>query len=405
MMKKGKIFLLAAALVLAFAQVALPALTAVGPTNAQNGFPLWYRDASGQTVTLSVPPNAVSIPDPVIPGNAFSQQIGFGSEAMYWHSTADMVVGGGGQGLLVMALEAAFAGGDAAPGDQIVFARMRFRIDIVTPGTYVVTHPFGTRTFEVAAGGIRAINDTMDVGIGAPGDFTGALSGEIGPFLVSANAIPGVTLGDGATPATVTGSPTGNNFFQVSGPDGTFQTDQFITGAELFQGTPFTIKRTTFSRTLAGAATAEVFVNTPAPFVPGTRILARLLGAGGFQLLQRNGSNYFGRFALPNPFNPNLLRVRGTINGSNATVLPAKLVDVVTVPVATYNVTTQTLSITAVSSDALATLTGTGWAGAGAGQPLVQGVATDFSSQIAPATITVTSSSDGTVTVQPVIVE
>jgi len=414
MLKKSKIFLLAAVLILAFSQVAFPALTALGPVIPDadgnpltppwsagfNGFPSWYRDSLGQTVTLSVPPAAVSIPDPTIPGNAFSQQIGFGSEAMYWHSTATVAVPGG-QALLVLALEAAFGGGDAAPGDQIVFARVRIRIDTAQAGTYTVTYPYGTKTYNNVPVGTRAINDTVDVGLGAPGDFTGALSGEIGPFLKQVGA-PAGTLGDATTLAQVTGSPTTNNFFRVVGPGVNVTQNLFVTGAQLFRGTPFNITRATFSRDGGGNAAAEIFATVPAPFTAGTIIRAVIPGQD-IVSLTRSGLQFFGRVPFTAAFTPNIT-VRGITNGNNRTNLPATLVDLVTVTTATYAVGTSTLSLAAVSSDAQATLTASGWVGAGAGQALPNGVGvTTFSAPIAPDTVRVVSSSGGVITIKPII--
>ena len=218
-MRKGKLVLIAVLLVLMLAPAAFGALTAVGPVTPDafgnpleppwsagfNGFPVWYRDSLGQTVTLTVPPSPLSIPDPVIPGNLFSEHIGFGSEAMYWHSSATMPIGTG-TADLGMFVEAAFGAGDATPGDQITFARLRFRIDTPVAGDYTVIYPYGTRIFRNVAAGRRAINVTIDVGVGSPGDFTGALAGDIGPFLKQVGAPPG-TLGDGATSAPGDGQP------------------------------------------------------------------------------------------------------------------------------------------------------------------------------------------------------
>jgi hypothetical protein len=382
MMKKAKILLLAAVLLLAFAQVAFPALRAVGPINPDNGFPLWYRSFTGQTVTLSVPPNAVSIPDAVIAGNAFSAQIGFGSEAMYWHSTATMAVPGG-DALLVLALEAAFATGDAAPNEQIVFARVRIRIDTAVAGDYTVIHPYGQRTFTDVPVGNRAINDTIDIGA-VPGDFAGALQGDIGPFLVQVGR-PAGTLGDGATLAPVTGSPTGNNFFRVIGPDGTTTTNQFVTGGEAFDGTPFTITRSTFSRDAGGATFAEIFASVPTPVPAGITMAATLPGQAEAPMTRR-GNAFFVRIPFTTPVLPSDVTVTGRINGVNRTDDTANLIDTVRVTKAEYRIAAQTLRVAATSSDAQATLRGFGWIGAtAAGQPLLAaGADTDFANVVWP---------------------
>ena len=52
----------------------------------------------------------------------------------------------GGQALLVMAVEAAFANENPVAGDEFNFGRVRMRIDASLPGTYKVTYPFGEET-------------------------------------------------------------------------------------------------------------------------------------------------------------------------------------------------------------------------------------------------------------------
>ena len=106
-----------------------------------------------------------------------------------------------------MALECAFTTGDAVPGEQITFARIRIRIDTPVAGTYTVFYPYGTKTFAGVPAGLRGINDTFDIGIGAPGDFTGALGGQIGPFLRQVTGAPPGYLGDGATLAWSRAAP------------------------------------------------------------------------------------------------------------------------------------------------------------------------------------------------------
>ena len=75
-----------------------------------------------------------------------------------------MVGPGGETGLLVLAMEGAFANGAVAAGDQVTFARVRIRATGLTPGaTYTVTTPVGNYVF-VATADVRNINFTDDVG-------------------------------------------------------------------------------------------------------------------------------------------------------------------------------------------------------------------------------------------------
>lgn len=142
-----------------------------------------------------------------------------------------------GDASLIMGLEATYAGtGAPVSGQQIVFSRLRIRIDVPSAGTYTVTHPYGLVTFAVTTPGVGAINsevgapiisDSTNGKIGdfgclvAPCDFSLALGGATFPFLVAASpAAPAGYIGDPAISQTVTGSPTGNNFFRVQGPAG-----------------------------------------------------------------------------------------------------------------------------------------------------------------------------------------
>ena len=90
-------------------------------------------------------------------------------------------------------------------GQQIVFGRVRIRITTPTTGHYVITHPYGVDAFDVTDTTTRNINFIEDIGIGSPGDFTGALGSRIDPFLRwDTGLIKGPDgasyLGDPATP-------------------------------------------------------------------------------------------------------------------------------------------------------------------------------------------------------------
>jgi hypothetical protein len=116
----------------------------VGSRNPINGFPLTFRDTNGETVELCLDGDGetgLCAFDPPVPGNTFSQTIGFGPEAFWWSADATIDLTGGGRAILVQAIEAAFANEEPADGEQFPFTRLRIRIDIPQDGTYVVTHP------------------------------------------------------------------------------------------------------------------------------------------------------------------------------------------------------------------------------------------------------------------------
>jgi hypothetical protein len=91
--------------------------------------------------------------------------------------------------LLVAGIEGAFGTGPVAAGDEIVFARLRIKVDpLPYSGTYTVYTPFGKRVFENQIAGDRLFA-TEDVGLSI-GDFQAALRGSIYPFLVP-SSVPG----------------------------------------------------------------------------------------------------------------------------------------------------------------------------------------------------------------------
>jgi hypothetical protein len=204
-------------------------LVAVGPVNASNGFPDWYRDVNGVDLMPCDDPQdkycggAVPAPDPTqpptFPGN-------FPDEFFYQQAGADSLVSAGGNKVLAeFDLEGAFGAGPVAAGDQMVFSRIRYKIvDGLQPDTdYKITQPYGTDTVHTDAGA-TGFFVTQDVGV-TPGDFSQALKGRVGPFLQwapnpsnPADVPPAGYIGDGVTPHTVTGSQLGTNFVRIQGP-------------------------------------------------------------------------------------------------------------------------------------------------------------------------------------------
>jgi hypothetical protein len=242
-------------------QSALAALGQVGPVNPANGFPVWYQDTAGLRLDLCLDQTGFCLTEEPNPAAPIAFPNNFGPEAFWWVAeTAFVDAPTGLTGLLVLAMEAAFANELPVEGDQVAFARIRIRIDVPQPGTYTVTHPFGVATYEVLAvdvpggGGANEINETQDLGNfllpGRLGDFTIALADgpnppvagarvnadgrSIGPFLTRADGlfvtdpISGFTyLGSPLQNVAVTGSPFGTNFFRVVGPTGTAETALF----------------------------------------------------------------------------------------------------------------------------------------------------------------------------------
>lgn len=195
------------------AQVCAPTPFNAGPADPVNGFAQFVVDSNGVGLGICTDPQCFF--DPVVPGNAFSQTIGFGGEA-FWYLAENTYATTGAAAvswLLTMAVEAAFINGDPAPNEQFPFTRMRFRMGAAQPGIYTLTHPWGSKTFTVTqADPVKAVNDTVDI------EFTpgGVSTGVVGPWLRWDTGAPAGYLGDGASEHAVTGSPCGNNFVRVS---------------------------------------------------------------------------------------------------------------------------------------------------------------------------------------------
>src|SRR6267378_8581249 len=161
--------ILAAALTLVLIPIGLPAahaITAVSPGTApfgpQASLPVWYSDATGlrlQPCQLAVAPCLVIPNLPGGPANFVSPD----GEVFYWVAQSNLNTAAHGgvatPALLMMGVEGAWV---PAPGPD-VFNRVRFRIGVPQTGTYTVTYPYGTKTFNVGALAVnpgRDINDT-----------------------------------------------------------------------------------------------------------------------------------------------------------------------------------------------------------------------------------------------------
>lgn len=187
MLKRLRFLFLMAVLGLAWA-VATPvgaALQAVGPVTGPHGFPLYYTDTNNLSLELCLDADWCFF-DPVDPNNPNHVELGVGGEVFWWLAEATTATPTG-RALLVMGMEGTFGGTEeVVNGGQISFGRLRVRVDVPVAGTYTVTHPFGTLTFEnvtVADG----INYTADIGaanfLNVEAGFAGALMSDIGPFL------------------------------------------------------------------------------------------------------------------------------------------------------------------------------------------------------------------------------
>ena len=380
-------------------------MLAVGPTSPDNGFPVWYKDSNNLSVGLCLDIDnpqcnlgAAGLPDPTqpvsFPGN-------FPDETFYQLAQSTITLPGGATAVLNDNLEAAFNTATPQAGQQITFGRVRIRLTTPTTGHYVITHPYGVDAFDVTDTATRNINFTEDIGIGAPGDFKGALGSRVNPFLRwDTGLIKGPDgasyLGDGATAHAITGSDLGTNFFRIDGPDiggpgvNTIQTTLFTLQGRVATNSGVSPTSVTYTRTNTTGGFIDAFATSNPDQViqvSGTGISTTKLKAGVV-------GRYFGRVAYTGANPPASVQVTNTSDRPPTTV-NVTVTDQVVVTKAAYNSDTGQFVVNATSSDTAVapTLTVQGFG------DLTAGAATfDLTDLVPPGFVTVTSSKSGSAT-------
>jgi len=345
------------------------AAVAPGITTALLPFPDWYADRSG--VGLAQCNFDGTGADPLcIPGAPLP-----GFESFFWAGDPPIgsLDGGNASGVVfVMGIE-------CVPADPftVVFARIRIRANLLGPGVYTLTHPYGVQTYNVPTAGIRAINDTVDFPIPdlgvAASDFTTVLGGQIGPFLTCVTpAPPAGYIGDYNVPCTFTGSPFGSNFVRLAGPGTNNIARQLhISGKLVPPGTvtapPLTVTSATYQCPGVGCL-AEVRAQAdPAAVLTvnvaggSATMVPDPLVPGGFV-----GTVPVTQAQIPLPVDGlNTFPVQALVTATEAGfTIPATekrmaLVDTVTISEATQNLATGILTVRAASGDSRATISET----------------------------------------------
>ncbi|MEC4563971.1 hypothetical protein [Pseudomonas inefficax] len=420
------------------AQAALNAVDPGAYVPANGGFPAWYQDSHGRTLDLCLT-KAVSSRVPGAPGapsymctllptpGVFddTQPIVFPTnfpDEAFWF-TADAAIVDATRGIDLSygtAIEAAFAAEEPVDGDQVSFARVRIRVDVPTAGTYVVTHPYGVEVFDVPAGGRRAINMTRDIGIAGAGDFTGALKGDVGPFLRSVNGpyTEGSErfIGDPNLEERVTGSPFNTNYVRIEGPGGIdLRTELFAVSGKLSEvalPTPLMPQRSTYSRHTENGdlhAQQDIFAMAPPP--PASVTLTSQ--TPNLNLTEANGTGAWYAQSVLDPAAGSIL----TLTADNSVAIPTSslttanvpLTDLVTITQAQYRLSTGELTLVASTSDETTPPVLTAHTGNGAlignlsGTGAVKTLSTSLS-PIPPAKVQVTSTNGGSDTEDVVLV-
>lgn len=302
---------LAVAMLLAFGVGSASAeLMRVGPTSQVHGYPQWYQDKTGLALEFCSLTNQAELDGGhclLLPGDTTVPEVfpsTFADEHFFWAADANMATANGGRALLVLGLEAAFAA-DVQPGGQIMFSRIRVRLDDVpATGTYRFVHPYGEEVIEAAAG--DRIFFTDDTGINCPpGQFDCALQSRLGPFLLPSvepggaelppviGPAPGkLYIADPGRSGPVTGSTLppfvdaqgqtrNHNIFRVEGPAGSnlggpgidyVETTNFTLMGRVYQGAipgRVAVDRASYSRT--ADATPQIGLNVFATGEPTTQ--------------------------------------------------------------------------------------------------------------------------------------
>ncbi|MCO6056658.1 Ig-like domain-containing protein [Pseudomonas sp. MOB-449] len=361
-------------------------LAAVAPsphTAATGYFPRWYQDTQGvplelclsKTVSSRVPGGFMCtlLPNPGIFDE--TKPIAFPAnfpDESFW-MLAETSIDDPGNGLqldvYVAGVEAAFAGGVPLQGDQQSFARIRIRASVPVAGTYKVIHPYGVDTFNVTTPGRRAINLTRDIGIGAPGDFSGALAGNIGPFLTRNGPLYTETnpetgeletfVGDPNIAEAVTGSPFGTNFVRIEGPNDMFiETSLFNLSGKVYSGgvaSEIGVDRATYSRD-AQRTWISVFASSSPNATLCFRESLDLVGDPPspcqFTMTGDGNGRFFGQDVAPASLPPFvLITARDDIANTAATTQTQPLTDIVKIGQARYSWPNKTLTVEASSSD------------------------------------------------------
>ena len=269
-----------------------------------NGFPLWYGDGTRKVQlctdsALQIAPGVIVNPceyEPPLFGAPPSFPSNFGAEAIYWNAVAlgtyTSTVGLPNSALLVLSLEATGANAAAlVDGTQAVFSRTRIRVDVPVAGRYLITYPYGSKEYEVTLPGLRAINQTQDLGIAVAQNFLVSMNNLLAPPDEPIPFLPAIDVGI----VNTTGATIGPFLVPTAAHNGPF----VATNPATFAGGPIVIN--------------EVPTYLGLPFAPPNP-LTPTIPVDIFQPVTGSptGNNFFrielreilladGTFALPNP--------------------------------------------------------------------------------------------------------
>ncbi len=344
-------------------------LKRVGPIDSYFGYPYWYEDTSGLKLGIcKSEANCFFAANPLAPlsfpqtvADAEAGNFNWPSE-MFYYALENLEIAPlptRARVLFHVAVEGAFATGEVMPGQQVVFARLRIRLRGLMPErTYTVRHPYGEEVLETDVDG--GLFYTRDIGL-AVGNFTGALYGDVGPFVVptgfNRNSPKGTYLSNGGlTLETIEGSPIGRNFVEYEGPGigilfpalavngdiNKIRSNVFSMQGQIAEQYGVGIDDAYYSATgNAADSTLATTVSVFAQSAEGQSMIARAQN-GNWVPMQEVGNtgHYFAQIDLgsSNSALPSNLEVRNTNDAPFTSKAKATLPDLVTVHGATYTV-------------------------------------------------------------------
>jgi hypothetical protein len=366
-------------------------LQKVGPIHEDFGYPIWYKDSNGLRLELCSDVNDLNcaldpaeIPDPNQPITMKKilengTKPNFPAELFYQLASSEIDLPNGGRAVATFALEAAWANEVPQHGDQIVFGRVRFRIDgLQTDKEYIIRHPYGVDKFiaveededEPGVGEVRFVED-----IGINGGFKGAMTSRIGTFLVwDPKVEPAAPVGYIGNPneehPIINGYNNGKeeqNYFQIEGPgigigaspenqctaaDGTtencIRTNLFSLMGKKATTAGVEVVRATYTQESAEGGTIDVFAWTEDGKDQPQTLEAQAEGIAPVKMFGSD-SQYFARIPYKGDTPPKVTVTN--VTDKPVTIRTMEPVDNIKVETAVYNATNGTLTVKAASSD------------------------------------------------------
>lgn len=354
----------------------------VGPINAVNKFPIWYKDRNGLRLQLKTNPkdpySLISLADLPNPEKPVAFPDNFPGEVYYYVVKAEMETGTGERAYFEVALVAGFENEIPVDGEQTVFGRLRIHITGLKPnGKYTVTHPYGVNTFiaKPIDDEVGEIRFTEEIGGMNGEDFGIAPDNSAFPFVQwDTNIAPQAPIGyigDPNVPHPVIGSimidrlGEMQNFFRIEGPeigvnsphrattiginpDHCIETRDFLVVGKISIICGMEVVRTTYSQSEQSRGFIDVFaIADESDQVIGVT-------GRGIILTKLEGENeqYFARVAYEGEYPPSMITVTNISDNDPASIVECMPIDSITA-IARYDNNMKILTIKATSSDEL----------------------------------------------------